>query len=90
VVLDQKNFFGHNQRKKREKREERENGKYLFICEEREKAKTLCVTKPNFLVLVHTRVSLLPRSLTFVRMVFIVLLRTSIEIKEQTNYGICF
>jgi hypothetical protein len=42
VVQDQEIFFGHNQRKKREKREERENGKYLFICEEREGKNSMC------------------------------------------------
>jgi hypothetical protein len=56
VDQDQEFWFGHTQREKREKREERENVEE--IREEREGKNLVCVTKPKFLVLVHTRFSL--------------------------------
>jgi hypothetical protein len=52
VDQDQEFWFGHTQREKREERENVEE-----IREEREGENLVCVTKPKFLVLVHTRFS---------------------------------
>jgi hypothetical protein len=46
-------------KERRERREKIEKMESICLFVKREKAKTLCVTKPNFLILVHTRVSLL-------------------------------
>lgn len=53
---DQEFWFGHTQREKREEREERAHVEERR--EEREGEKLVCVTKPKFLVMVHTSVSL--------------------------------
>jgi hypothetical protein len=55
VDQDQEFWFGHTQREKSEEREERENVEERR--EEREGENLVCVTKPKFLVLVHTSVS---------------------------------
>jgi mRNA degradation ribonuclease J1/J2 len=52
VDQDQEFWFGHTQREKREEREHVEERR-----EEREGEKLVCVTKPKFLVMVHTSVS---------------------------------
>jgi mRNA degradation ribonuclease J1/J2 len=55
VDQDQEFWFGHTQREKREKREERAHVEERR--EEREEEKLVCVTKPKFLIMVHTSVS---------------------------------
>lgn len=54
---DQEFWFGHTQREKREEREERRERKWRREKRRERRQILVCVTKPKFLVLVHTRFS---------------------------------